>query len=228
MLRAIVFDFDGVIANSEPLHFKAYARVLAREGVTLTEHDYYARYLGFDDVGAFEAIARDRGLRWTPDAVRALVARKAVDLEELERDVSVLFPGAADAIRKAAARVPIAIASGARGDEIRRVLRRERLDAFFTAIVSAEDTPVSKPAPEPYLHALAQLRSAVAAPIPATACVAIEDSRWGLESARAAGMRTIAVTNTYEEAALATYSDLVIPSLALIDLDVVAALCRNY
>jgi len=225
-LRAIVFDFDGVIANSEPLHFRAYASVLAGEGVTLTEQDYYARYLGFDDVGAFAAIARDRGLSWSPGFVRTLVERKAVDLEALERQVSVLFPGAADAIRRAAAIVPIAIASGARGDEIRRVLRREQLDACFAAIVSAEDTPVSKPAPEPYLHAVAQLRVRAGAPSLAAAdCVAIEDSRWGLESARAAGLRTIAVTNTYEESALAPYADAVIPSLSALDLGAIAALC---
>ncbi|HKB13289.1 MAG TPA: HAD family phosphatase [Vicinamibacterales bacterium] len=226
-MKAIVFDFDGVIANSEPLHYRAYARVLAGEGVTLTESDYYARYLGFDDVGAFEAIARDRDLRWTQDKVRGLVARKAIVLEALERDESVLFPGAADAIRRAAARFPIAIASGARGDEIRRVLRREQLDSFFAAIVSAEDTPVSKPAPEPYLRALAQLRAAASAPLTAAECVAIEDSRWGLESARAAGLRTVAVTNTYDAAALSGFADLVIPSLQGIDLDVLSTVCRN-
>jgi HAD superfamily hydrolase (TIGR01509 family) len=226
-LKAIVFDFDGVIANSEPLHYRAYAAVLADAGVTLTEREYYARYLGFDDVGAFEAIGRDRGLPWTEAEVRRLVERKAIDLEALERDVSVLFPGAADAIRRAAAMVPIAIASGARGDEIRRVLKREQLDTFFAAVVSAEDTPVSKPAPEPYLRALAQLRTAAALPLDAAECVAIEDSRWGLESARAAGLRTIAVTNTYDAPTLTAFADLVIPSLEAIDLDVVAALCRN-
>jgi len=227
VLRAIVFDFDGVIANSEPLHFRAYERVLAREGVTLSEHDYFARYLGFDDVGAFEAIADDRGLTWTPRDVAALVARKAIELEALERDASVLFPGAADAIARAAAVVPIAIASGARGEEIRRVLRREQLDSFFTAIVSADDTPVSKPSPEPYLRALDLLRTARGAAIDAARCVAIEDSRWGLESARRAGMRTIAVTNTYDKAALAAYADVVIPSLAMLDLDVVASLVSS-
>jgi len=226
-LEAVVFDFDGVIANSEPLHFRAYERVLAREGVTLSEHDYFARYLGFDDVGAFEAIADDRGLTWTPRDVAALVARKAIELEALERDASVLFPGAADAIARAAAVVPIAIASGARGEEIRRVLRREQLDSFFTAIVSADDTPVSKPSPEPYLRALDLLRTARGAAIDAARCVAIEDSRWGLESARRAGMRTIAVTNTYDKAALAAYADVVIPSLAMLDLDVVASLVSS-
>ena len=227
MLSAIVFDFDGVIANSEPLHFRAYERVLAREGVTLSEHDYFARYLGFDDVGAFEAIARDRGLGWTRRDVDALVARKAIELEALERDVSVLFPGAADAIARAAAAVPIAIASGARGEEIRRVLRREQLATFFTAIVSAEDTPVSKPSPEPYLCALELLRATRGATIDAAHCVAIEDSRWGLESARGAGMRTIAVTNTYDKAALTAYADVVIPSLETFDLDLAASLVND-
>jgi beta-phosphoglucomutase len=226
-LEAIVFDFDGVIANSEPLHFRAYERVLAREGVTLSERDYFARYLGFDDVGAFEAIARDRGLTWTRDEVAALVARKAIELESLERDVSVLFPGAADAITRAAALVPIAIASGARGEEIRRVLRREQLETLFTAIVSAEDTPVSKPSPDPYLRALALLRAAHGAALDAARCVAIEDSRWGLESARGAGMRTIAVTNTYDKAALTAFADVVIPSLAGLDLHMVASLAAD-
>jgi beta-phosphoglucomutase-like phosphatase (HAD superfamily) len=225
MLRAIVFDFDGVIANSEPLHFQAYRDVLAERDIALLERDYYARYLGFDDVGAFQAIAADRGLAWTRADIDVFVARKAVRLEELERDVSVLFPGAADAVRRAAALVPIAIASGARGEEIRRVLQRENLTSCFTAVVAAEDTAVSKPAPDPYLRALALLRASVNSALAARDCVAIEDSRWGLQSARAAGMRTVAVTNTYEQSALVNAADLVIPSLEAIDLEALADLC---
>src|SRR5262249_13803041 len=224
-LRAIVFDFDGVIANSEPLHFRAYRDVLAEDGVSLSERDYYARYLGFDDVGAFQTIGADRGLSWSVRHITTLVARKAVRLEALERGESILFPGAADAIRRAAAVVPIAIASGARGEEIRRVLDRERLATHFCAIVAAEDTPVSKPAPDPYKRALALLERAAGTRIAAAACVAIEDSRWGLESARAAGLRTVAVTNTYEKSNLYGAADLVIPSLEAMDLDVLAQLC---
>jgi len=224
-LHAIVFDFDGVIANSEPLHFRAYKEVLAEDGFAFTEHEYYTRYLGFDDVGVFEAIAADRGLAWSSSAVAALIERKAVRLEALEHGMSVLFPGAAAAIRRASAAVPIAIASGARREEIRRVLEREQLIAHFSAIVSAEDTPISKPAPDPYLRALAQLRAATGSNIAAGTSVAIEDSRWGLESARAAGMRTVAVTNTYEKPALDATADLVIPSLEAMDLEVLAELC---
>ena len=224
-LRAIVFDFDGVIADSESLHFRGYRDVLADEGITLSEPDYYALYLGFDDVGAFEAIGQRHGAAWTGAQIRDLVARKAVRLEELERDVSLLFPGAADAIRRAAAAMPIAIASGALGDEIRRVLAREQLLACFTAIVAAEDTAASKPAPDPYLHALALLAPSFDDRLHPSECIAIEDSHWGLESARAAGLRTVAVTNTYRGDELV--SDLTISSLQAMDLDRLALLCSE-
>jgi beta-phosphoglucomutase-like phosphatase (HAD superfamily) len=220
-LRAIVFDFDGVIANSEPLHLRAFQDVLARESVALSDADYYARYLGFDDVGAFRAIAEDRGLVWDGRHLADLVALKAVAMEELERHVSVLFPGAADAIRRAAAAVPIAIASGAIGPEIRRVLDREQLTSQFTAIVAAEDTARSKPAPDPYRRAVELLRAAAADLVPAE-CIAIEDSRWGLESARAAGLKTVAVGQTYDTRALD--ADLSIESIAALDLHLFASL----
>jgi beta-phosphoglucomutase len=224
-LRAIVFDFDGVIANSEPLHFRGYRDVLAEEGIPLTEPDYYERYLGFDDVGAFEAVAAEYGTAWTAAQIAALVARKAVRLEELERDVSVLFPGAAEAIRRASAAMPIAIASGARGEEIRRALTREQLLGCFTAIVAAEDTAVSKPAPDPYLRALALLAPAFGDPLRARDCIAIEDSHWGLQSARTAGLRTVAVASTYPAAELV--ADVTIASLEAMDLDSLSRLCSE-
>jgi beta-phosphoglucomutase len=224
VLRAIVFDFDGVIANSEPLHFLAFRDVLAEEGVVLTEADYYARYLGFDDVGVFEAVGGAHG-PWTRERIADLVARKAVRLEALERGGSILFPGAAAAIRRASAAMPIAIASGAIGVEIRRVLQRERLMDCFTAIVAAEDAPVNKPAPDPYLRAVALLADACGGRLAPADCVAIEDSRWGLESARAAGLRTVAVTHTYEASALAGAADLIIDSLDSLDLAALARLC---
>ena len=225
-LRAVVFDFDGVIANSEPQHLRAFQDVLAGEGVTLSEHDYYARYLGYDDVGVFRLIGAEHGARWTPAHIGALVARKAIRIEALERDSSILFPGAAAAIRRAAAAVPIAIASGALGAEIRRVLDREDLTRLFTTIVAAGDTAASKPAPDPYVRAVAQLSAAVHEQLARRDCVAIEDSIWGLESARAAGLRTVAVTQTYGAAELSA-ADLVIESLEHLSLDALAALCST-
>ena len=225
MLRAIVFDFDGVIANSEPLHFSAFRDILAEEGLELTKHDYYDAYLGFDDVQFFQKAGADRGALWAADTVASLVARKAARLETLEHGGSILFPGAADVIRTAAAALPIAIASGARGDEIRRVLERENLSRYFSAVVAAEDTPSSKPAPDPYLRALALLAGRAGGQLEARECVAIEDSRWGLESARTAGMRTVGVAHTYPSSELSD-ADLVIPSLADLDLQTLAKLCK--
>ncbi len=217
MLRAIVFDFDGVIANSEPLHFRAFRDVLARHGVELTEPDYYTRYLGFDDFGAFRAIAKDRGRTWAAAELTALIADKAERMEALERGASVLFPGAADAIRRAAAAVPIAIASGALGAEIRRVLDAANLTHHFKAIVAAEDTAAGKPAPDPYQRAVALLSECVGAAVLAADCVAIEDSRWGITSARAAGLRTVGVTSSYDAGELSE-ADLIIGSLAELDI----------
>jgi beta-phosphoglucomutase len=225
-LRAIIFDFDGVLANSEPLHFQGFRDVLADEGVALTRDDYYTRYLGYDDAGVFQAIAEERGAAWTAAHVGDLVARKAVRLEALERDGSILFPGAAAAVRRAAAAVPVAIASGALGAEIRRVLDREQLTSCFTAIVAAEDAPFSKPAPDPYLRALALLAPALGGHIAARECVAVEDSHWGLASARAAGLRTVGITHTYGAPALAD-ADLVIDSLDALELRALTQLCSR-
>ncbi len=221
-LSAVVFDFDGVIANTEPLHLRAYQEVLGAEHIDLTEHDYYDRYLGYDDVGVFTRLAAERDRAWSARHVADLVAKKALVMETLEREVSVLFPGAEGAIRRAAAAVPIAIASGAIGPEIRRVLERERLAHLFTAIVAAEDTANSKPHPDPYVRAVALLGSATDGRLEARDCVAIEDSRWGLDSARAAGLRTVAVTQTYHAESLR--ADLVIPTIAALDLHLLAEL----
>ena len=196
-LCGIVFDFDGVIANSEPLHLQGFAEVLAEEGVTLTSSEYYGRYLGYDDAAAFGAILSDHGRQWTSPFIDQLVARKALRLETLEARQSVLFPGAAAAVRRLAAEGPLAIASGALHEEILRVLRREHLDACFTSIVAAEDVEASKPSPAPYRKAVERLAAARTGRTDPACYIAIEDSHWGLESARAAGLKTVAVTHTY-------------------------------
>jgi beta-phosphoglucomutase-like phosphatase (HAD superfamily) len=212
VIRAVVFDFDGVIANSEPFHFRAFRDVLAARGIPLSERDYYDRYLGFDDVGAFTQIAADCGVRLTPEDVVALVERKARLMEELERGGSLLFPGARAAVERMAGVWPLAIASGALRDEITRVLDQERLTPLFRAVVAAEDTARSKPAPDPYERAVQLLGEAVDRGLTAGECVAIEDSQWGLESARAAGLHTIGVAHSYPPSAL-TSAEVVISHL---------------
>ena len=211
MLEAIIFDFDGVIADSEPLHLRAYQQVLGTEHIELAPEEYYARYLGFDDSGMFHALAEDRGLAVTDDKVDEWIDLKSQMIERLLRSDTVLFPGAVPCIQALATRVPLAIASGALAPEIEIVLRHTGLTDSFTVIASASDGVRGKPAPDLYLLALAKLRNIM--PIAAGGCVAIEDSHWGLESARRAGFRTVAITHTYPAAELGG-ADLVVDHLS--------------
>jgi beta-phosphoglucomutase len=213
-LKAVVFDFDGVIANSEPLHFRAFRDVLAGQGITLNESEYYERYLGYNDERAFHEIGLERGRQWDARVIADLTARKALVTAELERDGAELFPGARELIEHLAPLCPLAIASGALRAEIQRTLDREGLAGHFSIIVSADDGGASKPAPDPYRHAIERLSQALGldAPLAAVDCAAVEDSPWGLESARAAGLRTVAITHTYPAAALAA-ADLIVDRL---------------
>jgi HAD superfamily hydrolase (TIGR01509 family) len=200
-LQAIVFDFDGVIANSEPLHLRAFQRALDDRGIALSAADYYSTYLGYDDFGVFTSVARDRGLPLSETQVNTLVEQKGRYVQELLRAGEVLFPGAGAFIRQAAAAVPVAIASGAQRHEIEEILDATRLRGYFAVIVAAGDTAQGKPFPDPYARAF-QLLDDAKGGLSRERCVAIEDSRWGLESARAAGLRCVGVTNSYPAAEL--------------------------
>ena len=200
-LQAIVFDFDGVIADSEPLHLRAFQQTLATHDVTLSPEDYYGKYLGYDDVGVFAHVARDNGVELTTDQIAALVADKGEHIQQMLHGGEVLFAGAARFVRQAAAAVPIAIASGAQRHEIEEILEATHLREHFSIIVAAGDTARGKPSPDPYARALQLLRQSNGALV-AGQCVAIEDSRWGLASARGAGLRCVGVTTSYPESEL--------------------------
>jgi beta-phosphoglucomutase len=189
---ALVFDFDGVIADTERLHLEAFRRAL-QSTLELSDEDYYARYLGFDDEGVIRLLGADRGVDLGDARVRELVALKSRAYEALVAEArSILYPGAEACIRRFYGRLPLAIASGAYADEIRAVLAPAGLLSCFETIVGCGDTPSGKPAADPYLEAAKRLD------VNAHQAVAIEDSRWGIQSAVAAGMTCIAVTTNYK------------------------------
>lgn len=218
-LQAIVFDFDGVIADSERLHLRAYQDVLTAEGLTLTDEDYYARYLGYDDVGVLKTLGQHAGVTLDEPRMTELIARKGERYQELAAAGEMLFPGAADFIRAAAAAVPIAIASGALTHEIEEVLDKTGLRALVPVIVGADQTERSKPHPDPYLTAFARLKAHTGLELLPWRSVAIEDSHWGLRSAQAADLRCVAVTNTYAAAELREHAELVVAGLHALTLD---------
>ena len=225
-LQAIVFDFDGVIADSEPLHLRAFQQTLAEEGIELSAADYYSRYLGYDDVGLMQALATDRGIGMNDRRIAALVERKGAKLQEILNEGHVLFPGAVEFIRSAAAEVPIAIASGALKHEIVEIIGAAGVGDLFTAIVAAGDTPQSKPSPAPYLLVFERLRQGSGRDLDPRRCVAIEDSRWGLESAQGAGLRCVGVTNSYSAAELPG-AELVVGGLGELTLPALDRLCAS-
>ena len=216
-IRAVVFDFDGVLVNSEPLHLRAYQEVLAARGVLLTRQEYYSTLLGYDDEGVFRFIAAERG--WTLDAAEMtrLIGEKGQVFERMIAEDDVLYPGARECVETLARVFPLGIASGALAHEIRAFLDGARLGTHFRFIVGSGDTPRSKPAPDPYRRA-AELHGC-----PPGTCVAIEDSRWGIESAKGAGLRCVAITHTYSRDDL-TSADVVIDSLAEFTPELIRAL----
>ena len=222
-LQAVFFDFDGVIADSEPLHLRAYQSVLRADGIDLDRAEYYERYLGHDDAGLFEALASDRHLPLSPDKIDEWIAAKSSIVEEMLSSDAIMFPGAAACVKIFAELVPLAVASGALEPEIEIVLEHAGLRGAFGAIASASDGVRGKPAPDLYLLAMAKLKSRLPDPFDPAACIAIEDSRWGLEAAHLAGLRCVAVTHTYPAAALGR-ADLIVDSLSELTPNVVEAL----
>ena len=227
-LAGVIFDFDGVLADSEPLHLRAYQEVLAQRGMTLAASDYYDRYLGFDDDGVFRTVSRDQGRELDEETLAALIRVKGERFDALAGQGEGLFPGAAACIRRVAAEAPIAIASGALAPEIDTVLAAADLRRHFRAIVASGDTPRSKPAPDPYLRARELLRPHVDAAglDPGGGFVAVEDSMWGIESALAAGLRCVGVAQTYAASRLGT-AHLVVPTIADVTPATLRAACRG-
>ena len=217
-LQAIIFDFDGVIADSERLHLRAYQDVLAPLGLRLPDEIYYSEFLGYDDLGVFRTYARKNDLDWDQQTIAFLLETKTRLYEELAARGEMLFSGAADFIRDAASAVPVAIASGALTHEIEEILDRAGLRALFVAIVGADQTARSKPSPDPYLEAFDRITSA-GHQVEPSRTVAIEDSKWGLVSAATARLRCVAVTNTYSAAELAPHAELVVSGLGALTLD---------
>jgi len=221
MLRAIIFDFDGVVADNEPVHCAMFQRVLGELGIYLPREEYYAEYLGYDDKGCFAAVLTARGRPPQKDVVDHLVAQKARAYLDHIRTNLVIFPGVQDFVRQAAARYRLAIASGALRQEIEFILTEAGIRKEFEHITSAEDVTRGKPDPEGFLHALDSLNRATPAAqriLAAEDCLVIEDSIPGIRAAHRTGMKVLAVTNTHTVQDLHE-ADAIIPSLKDVDLN---------
>jgi len=210
-LGAVVFDFDGVIVDSEPVHFAALRDTLLEEGVAITREEYWSIYLAYDDRNAIRLALEHHGQRAPRERLDRVEARKVARFAELIPGIPV-FEGARELVLAAAAEVPVAIASGARHEEIEAILAGLSLREAFAAIVGSQDAPRTKPDPAPYLEA-ARLLAAHRPGLQPGDCVAFEDSVPGIVAAKAAGMKVVGVAHSFPPEKLGV-ADRVVCSLA--------------
>jgi HAD superfamily hydrolase (TIGR01509 family) len=210
-IRAVLFDFDGVIADTETAHFVTFSKVLAQEGIALGPEETQGSYMGIQDRRAFE-IAFENAGRPLPDELRDELTNRKSDLYDASVPDIGVFPGARELIESASLRGPTTIASGGRRRDISAVLSRNGLLDHFASFVSGDETGRSKPDPEAFLLGLELIRREAAPDLEAASCLVFEDSYHGVEAAKRAGMRCVAVTHSFPAEKLGK-ADLVIDSL---------------
>jgi beta-phosphoglucomutase len=205
---AVAFDFNGTLCDDEPLLASIFTQLLSRHGIELTGERYYAELAGLSDREIAVRGLELNGGRADPDAVAELLSLRGELYRRRAAAASPLRPGAAELVRALAARVPVAVVSGAERAEVETVLGGAGLLELLAVVVCAEDVRAGKPDPEGYLRAL----EALGAPR-ADRVVAIEDSLAGITAAKRAGMRCLALRGTAPDDALAARADAVLDDL---------------
>ena len=219
MLKAVIFDFDGIIVDSEPIHYRAFQKILEPLGAGFSWQEYVERYLGFDDRDAFREAFRASGLLLTDEKLSELIALKASLFHEVASEGVSSYPGVIQLIKSIAGTIPLAICSGALRSDIEPVLQMLSLAEAFDCMVTAEDVPASKPDPASYRLAIEKLQQIFPrSTITAAEAVAIEDTPAGISSAKGAGLWVVSVTNSYPAKELHS-ADMIVASLAVITSD---------
>jgi len=220
LLRAVIFDFDGIIVNSEPLILKLTQEMADLEGWTVSEEEYYRDYLALDDRRIVEHLYASHGR--PVDAARRdeLVAWKGQRYQGIIRDGLPSMPGVVGFVTGMAEDYPLAIASGSLRKEIHHLLTRLGLREKFSVLATADDCQRCKPDPEVYLTALFRLRALPRfrdQSLQAEECLAIEDAPLGVVAAQAAGFKCLALAHTRPPGEL-EHADLVASEFANVDM----------
>ena len=218
MLDALIFDFDGVVVDSEPLHLKYFAQVLAKVDIALTTEQYFSRYLGFDDHDCFAAVFADNGRQISEAQIAELTAAKSILIKKAYGESIQPLAGSVELIKSAsAAQLPLAICSGGLGEEIRLAGSRIGVLDCFATIVPADEVTRGKPDPQGYELALARLIEITGKPLTSANCVVLEDSPAGIAAGKAAGMKVLAVTSSYQ-AQMLSQADRIVNSMTEVSL----------
>ncbi|NIP29836.1 MAG: HAD-IA family hydrolase, partial [Candidatus Dadabacteria bacterium] len=189
MIKAVIFDFDGVIADTEHIHFEAFKNVLNMQKYDITESEYYSEYLAYDDKTFFSKYYENNGYKLDSKLLNRLVKKKSQEYDALIEDNIRVYPGIVDFIKLLSGRYTLAIGSGALKKEIVQILQVVNLADLFKIIISADDISECKPNPEVYNTVLARLNSNRDKIIRPEECIVIEDSVYGIRAAKGAGMK---------------------------------------
>jgi beta-phosphoglucomutase len=196
--RALLFDFDGVLVNSEPLHFLAFHHVLKEEKIELTEAEYYQELIGFDDRGAFKHIFEKHGRQLDPKTfLRVMTRKKELMLEQIYSRKYSALPGVEEFVRGLWRYYPLAVCSGALREEIDLMLEGVALRDCFSAIVSAEDVTIGKPDSQGYLMTMKLVSEKLKKNLTPADCLIIEDAPSVAKNARAVGFPVLGVATSY-------------------------------
>lgn len=228
MLSAVIFDFDGIIVDTEPLHYRAFQVILEPLGLGYPWEEYVNLYMGFDDRDAFREAFRVHGRILGDHELEQLIDRKAAAFQEIISSGVAPYPGVVELIQSINGNVPLALCSGALRCDILPILASLDLSEVFDVMVTAEEVTASKPDPASYALAVERLAAAFAdRGILPGRCIAIEDTPAGIASATGAGIPVIAVTNSYPAERL-TRALKIVDSLAGIGLeDLKAVTCSR-
>jgi beta-phosphoglucomutase len=220
MIRAVIFDLDGTLVDTEALHFAAFNEVLRPNGVKIPFDDYTARLIGLNDRDCFTTVLRENHRDADELHVAELIARKTVVYQAIVAQRDVLYPGAAKFVRDCAQRFPLMIATGTLRAEAEAILLRTGLRELFLDIIAAEDVERGKPEPDGFIAALGRIGYLLRQrdPVLADECLVVEDTRAGVDAAHRAGMKVLALCHTSPAADLAA-ADVVRASISDLDLD---------
>lgn len=217
--KAIIFDFDGVITDTEPVHMQAWLEVFRPMGITFGKEEYDENYLGLNDRDFLDAVGRLHNRPFPAEEKERLIPNKLEkSLALLSHGIPVL-PGVEDFIELLQHRCMFAICSGANKNEVNFVLKKLEWSGLFDPVVTQEDVKNGKPDPEGYRLVIERLaeRERTHKISPAD-CLAIEDSPKGIAAAHAAGIKCLAISNSFEPGALKE-ADWVLASLSEFELE---------
>ena len=210
---AVIFDFDGVIVDTEKIHYQAFQEVLSPLGLAYSWDEYKKTYMGFDDRDAFKEVFKSKEKLLPLDRLDELIAVKAHIFEDVVSKGVSAYPGVIDLLDELRLKnIPLAIASGALKSDILPILTQLDIKKHFTVIITAEDVQQSKPDPASYVLA-SKLLTQHHQLANDSKIYAIEDTLAGIQSAKGAGLHVIAVTNSYEASILEVKADRVVDSL---------------